>query len=356
MNLNINGYNIFAIVITTFIISLILVPIVKNIATHIGAIDGLKRRKNEIHPHHIHKKPIPRMGGLAIFLAFLAGYIFYAPSSTQMLSVVIGGFIIVLTGIIDDINPLKARYKLLSQILVACIAVFYGGLVLTDFTVFGVLFEFVAPANYIFTILFIVGIMNAINIIDGLDGLAAGVSSIYFLTIGIIAIILNQLGGLDIVLTFIMLGATLGFLIYNFNPASIFMGDTGSFFLGFIISVIALLGFRTATITSLIIPFLILAIPIFDTLLAIIRRLIKGESIGKPDKEHFHHQFLRMKFSPKKTVFIIYGINILFAAISIFYVLERNRLAIFIYAILMIILFFFVLKTNILFNQKAKKK
>ena len=350
MNLNINGYNIFAIVITTFLISVILVPIVKNIALHIKAIDkpGEERK--------IHKKIMPRMGGLAIFLAFLAGYIFYAPSSTQMLSVIIGGFIIVLTGIIDDINPLKARYKLFSQIIVASIAVFYGGLVLTDFTVFGLLFEFIAPANYIFTIILIVGIMNAINLIDGLDGLAAGVSSIYFLTIGIIAIILNKLGGLDIILTFIMLGATLGFLVYNFSPASIFMGDTGSLFLGFIISVIALLGFKTATITSLIVPFVILAIPIFDTLMAIFRRLIQGDPIVRPDKEHFHHQFLRMKLSPRKTVLIIYGITLLFATISIFYILEHNRIAILIYAILMIILLFFVLKTNILFDRKQGNK
>ena len=350
MNLNINGYNIFTIVITTFIISVILVPIVKNIAFHVKAIDkpGEKRK--------IHKKTTPRMGGLAIFLAFLAGYIFYAPASSQMLSIIIGGFIIVLTGIIDDINPLKARYKLVSQVLAASVAVFYGGLVLTDFTVFGFLFEFIAPVNYIFSIFLIVGIMNAINLIDGLDGLAAGVSSIYFLTIGIIAVILNRLAGLDIILTFIMLGATLGFLVYNFHPASIFMGDTGSLFLGFIISIIFLLGFRTATVTSLIVPFVILAVPIFDTIFAIIRRLIKGESIAKADNEHLHHQFLHMKFSQRKTVLIIYVVNILFATISIFYILKHTRIFILIYAVLMIILIFFILKTNILFDKKTGKE
>ena len=151
-----------------------------------------------------------------------------------------------------------------------------------------------------------------------------------------------------------MLGSTLGFLLHNFNPASIFMGDSGSLFLGFMISIIALLGFKAATLTSLIIPLLILAIPIFDTVLAIFRRLLKGESIGTPDKEHFHHQLLKMKFSTRVTVLIIYFINILFALVSIFYVLGDNEIAIAIYIALMILLLFLVLKTDILFDHKKK--
>ena len=347
MNFYIHGHNIFSIVIITFLVSAILIPFIKVLAVHINAIDIPNERK-------VHGKPMPRLGGLAIFFSFLMGYILYAPESTQMLSVIIGGFIIIIVGIADDIKPLRARYKLLLQIIASSVVVFYGELVLQDINVLGLVLNFGTPVNHIFTILFIVAIMNAINFIDGLDGLAAGVSSIYFLTIGIIALILNKLGGLDIILSFIMLGATLGFLLYNFNPASIFMGDTGSLFLGFIISVIALLGFKTATITSLIIPLLILAVPIFDTILAIFRRLIKGESIGYPDKEHLHHQLLNMKFSPKKIVLIIYFFTALFAGVSIFYVLEKNQLAILIYIVLMIVLFVFVLKTNILFAHKKK--
>ena len=349
MNLDIHGNNVFAIVIITFLTSVILVPVIKKLAMHVGAMDSPNKRK-------VHKKAMPRMGGLAIFFSFLIGYMLYGPSTTQMLSVIIGGFMIVVMGMVDDIKPIQARYKLMVQIIAAAVVVFYGELVLNDITALGMVFTFIPPVNYIFTIIFIVGAMNAINFIDGLDGLAAGVSSIYFLTIGIIALMLNVIGGLDIILAFIMLGATLGFLVHNFNPASIFMGDTGSYFLGFMISVIALLGFKGATLTSLIIPLLILAVPIFDTAFAIIRRLIKGESIGLADKNHFHHQFLNMDYGVKKTVIIIYIITILFSVVSIFSVLGNHRLAVLIYVALMILLLIFVLKTNILFPSKKGKK
>lgn len=347
MNLEVNGINIFLIVIVTFFSSVIIMPIIKKVAIHINAIDIPNERK-------VHTKPIPRLGGLGIYLSFILGYILFAEPSFQMISILISGFIIILTGLIDDINPVKARYKLIMQIIAACIVVFYGNIVLNHISAFGMNLNFVEPLNYIVTILFIVSITNAINLIDGIDGLAAGVSSIYFATIAIIAFILAKTSGLDVILALIMLGSTLGFLVYNFNPASIFMGDSGSLFLGFIISVIALLGFKATTLTSLIVPLVLLAIPIFDTILAILRRTIKHQSIGKPDKEHFHHQLLKMKFSTKKTVLIIYLINILFALVSIFYVLGDNELAIFIYIILMIVLLFVILKTDILYNHKKK--
>ena len=349
MNFNINGHNIFLIVITTFLVSVILIPFVKKMAIHINAMDIPNARK-------VHKVNIPRLGGIAIFFSFLVGYMLYARSSTQMLSVIIGGIIILVVGIADDIKPVKARYKLILQIIASSVVVFYGGLVLAEINFLGLIIDLGTPLNHILTILFMTVIMNAINLIDGLDGLAAGISSIYFLTVGIIALILNKIGGLDIILSFIMLGSCLGFLIYNFNPASIFMGDTGSLFLGFIISVIALLGFKVATLTSLIIPLLILAIPIFDTIFAIIRRILKGEPIGYPDKEHFHHQLLNLNKSVKKTVFSIYAITALFAGVSIFYVLGNNKIAIIIYVILMVVILIFIIKTDILFLHKKKGK
>ena len=152
-----------------------------------------------------------------------------------------------------------------------------------------------------------------------------------------------------------MLGATLGFLFHNFPPAKIFMGDSGSLFLGFMISVISLIGFKVATLTSLIIPLVVLAIPIFDTALAIFRRLLKGESIGTPDKEHFHHQLLKLKFSTRTSIIIIYMINILFSVVSIFYVIGDTQQAITLYLLLMLALLFVILKTDILYNHKKKK-
>ena len=351
MDFTVNDHNIFVIIMVTFLASALLVPFVKKIAHHAGALDIPNERK-------VHKEPMPRMGGLAIFAAFLIGYMIFARTSIQMLSVLIGGFIIVLTGIFDDIKPISAKVKLLLQIVAACVVVFYGQIVLNYFDLFGIPFNLPVPINYIVTIVFIVGLTNAINLIDGLDGLAAGVSSIYFATIAFIACALNKNQGLDIMLSVILLGSTLGFLLHNFNPAKIFMGDTGSLFLGFTISVIALLGFKAATVTSLIIPILILAIPIFDTALAIFRRLLKGESIGTPDKEHFHHQLLKMKFGVKSTVLIIYGINILFASVSIFYSFGGvgAKIAMGIYIVLMLLLLFLVMKTDILFQHNKKEK
>ena len=347
MDLVVNGHNVFIIVIVTFLASLILVPIVKKIAIHINAMDEPNERK-------IHKVPMPRLGGLAIFLAFLLGYMLYGEISTQMLSILIGSFLLIFVGIVDDIHSVKARYKLIVQIVAAAIVVLYGDLSFTELSVFGYNIYFNDFFGALLSILFIVAITNAINLIDGLDGLAAGISSIYFLTIAIIAFILNRIGGLDVIISLIMLGSTLGFLFHNFPPAKIFMGDTGSLFLGFMISIIALLGYKVTTFTSLIVPIVILAIPIFDTVFAIIRRLIKGQNIGVADKEHFHHQLLKMKYSPTKSILIIYVIDIAFAAVSIFYILGDNQIAIAIYVVLMILLLFVILKTDVLFEHKKK--
>lgn len=349
MDLVVNGHNVFVIVIVTFLASLILVPIIKKIAIHINAMDVPNERK-------IHKVPMPRLGGLAIYLAFLLGYMLYGEISTQMLSILIGGFLLILVGIFDDIKPIKARYKLIVQIVAAAIVVLYGDLSFTEVSLLGFKFYFNEFFGTLTSIIFIVAITNAINLIDGLDGLAAGISSIYFLTIAIIAFILNRIGGLDVIISLIMLGSTLGFLFHNFPPAKIFMGDTGSLFLGFMISIIALLGYKVTTFTSLIVPIIILAIPIFDTVFAILRRLLKGQNIGVADKEHFHHQLLKMKYSPTKSILIIYAIDIAFAAVSIFYILGDNQIAIAIYVILMILLLFVILKTDILFEHKKKNK
>ena len=331
---------VIMIVMTTFISVAILIPFIRKIAMHIGAVDIPNERK-------VHKEPMPRLGGLGIYMGFLLGYMLFGTPSALMNSVLIGSFIIVLTGVVDDIKPLKASVKFVGQLIAACIVVFYGGLLLKDITAFGLSLNF-GILSYPLTIFFILGCINCINLIDGLDGLAGGISSIYFLTIGIIATIQLSLG-LDYVLTFIMLGSTLGFLLHNFHPAKIFMGDSGSMFLGFIIAVIALLGFKNVTMTSLIIPLLVLAIPILDTVFAIIRRALKGESISKPDKFHIHHQFLRRNFSQRKTVLIIYLMDALFAAASIVYFLKDAVLGYIIYGTLLVLVVLFIVKTDIIF-------
>jgi len=344
--------NILLIVITTFIFTALFIPLVKKIAEYIGAIDIPNERK-------IHKSPVPRLGGLGIYGGFLLGYMLFGQHSVQMNAILIGSFIILITGIIDDIKSVPAKYKILGQIVGASIIPLYGQIVMQDISAFGLYLNFGVFAVPV-TILFIVGIINCINLIDGLDGLSSGITSIYFLTVGIIGLLLNNSNGLDITLTFIMLGSTLGYLLHNFPPAKIFMGDSGSMFLGYIIAVIALLGFKNITLTSVIVPVFLLAIPIMDTLFAIIRRLIKKKSIGSPDKEHFHHQLLKLNLSKRKTVIIIYLIDLLFAIASILYavgnrMLGTNIYGIIIYVILLVLTIILVVRTNIIWEHKKKK-
>jgi len=283
----------------------------------------------------------------------------FGEQSIQMNAVLIGSIIIIITGIFDDLKPIPARYKFLGQLAGAAVIPLYGGIVLKDISAFGIYIDF-GIATYPVTILFIVSIINCINLIDGLDGLASGISSIYFITIGIIAILLHHSTGLDVILTFIMLGSTLGYLWHNFYPAKIFMGDSGSMFLGYIIAVIALLGFKNITLTSFVIPILLLAIPILDTLFAIIRRLVNHKPIGEPDKSHLHHQLLNLKFSQRKTVLIIYFVDILFAIASIIYavgkkLLGSNIYGIVIYAILFTLTMILIFKTDIIWDRSKRK-
>jgi len=338
---------IIMMVLATFVFVYLIIPFIRKVAVHVGALDIPDKRK-------VHKTPIPRMGGVGIFLGFLLGYMLFGYPSSIMNSILIGSFIIVLTGVVDDIKPLNASTKFLGQLVASLIIVFYGNIVMKDLSAFGLYVEF-GVLSYPITVFFILGCINCINLIDGLDGLSGGISSIYFLTIGIIAAIQGKLS-LDCVLTFVMLGSTLGFLIHNFNPATIFAGDSGSMFLGFMIAVIALLGFKNVTMTSLIIPLLVLAIPILDTLFAIVRRILKGESISTPDKFHIHHQLLKRNFSQKTTVLIIYGVDLLFAAASIIYFLKDRLLGYIIYGILLLIVVLFAVKTDVVIEHNHDEK
>lgn len=322
-------------------------PVIKKIAVYIGALDIPDKRK-------VHKVPIPRLGGLGIYAGFLVGYMLFGHESIQMNSVLIGSFIIIVTGMIDDIKPIPAKYKFIGQTMAALVIPLYGGIVLRDISFFGVYIDF-GILSYPMTIFFILGVINCMNLIDGLDGLAGGIGSIYFITIGIISLVLNNTSGLDSVLTFIMLGSTLGFLWHNFNPASIFMGDSGSMFLGYMIAVIALLGYKNVTFTSFIVPIFLLAIPILDTCFAILRRFINHKPISMPDKNHLHHQFLKKNFSQKKTVLMIYLIDILFALASIVYVLGDSNTGMVIYGVLFVVVLVIILKTDIIFERKKKK-
>ncbi|TCP26017.1 UDP-GlcNAc:undecaprenyl-phosphate GlcNAc-1-phosphate transferase [Scopulibacillus darangshiensis] len=287
--------------------SLCLTPFVKKFAIKIGATDLPNHRK-------VHSVSMPRLGGLAIYLSFIIGFLIIRPESDYTLAILGGSFIIILMGFLDDVMTLSPKIKLVGQ-LMAAIVIVIGG-IQVDFI--NLPFDgrlYLGWFSIPITILWIISITNAINLIDGLDGLAAGVSSIVLLTIAGLAIAEGNY--FVFAVSVIMLGSSLGFLPYNFFPAKIFMGDSGAYFLGYIISILSLLGFKNVTMFSLVVPVIILAVPISDTLFAIIRRMIKKKPLSAPDKSHLHHRLLRFGFSHQETVLLIYGMSAFFALSAI---------------------------------------
>jgi UDP-GlcNAc:undecaprenyl-phosphate/decaprenyl-phosphate GlcNAc-1-phosphate transferase len=301
---------IFLTLVVCFLLSLLLTPFVKKLAFLVGATDTPNSRK-------VHQELMPRLGGLAIYISFLAGVWIFKPENQFSTAILLGSGIIVFTGICDDIMEISARLKLIGQLSAATVVVLYGGLQVTFINLpFGGHFEF-GLLSIPFTIFWIIGITNAINLIDGLDGLAAGVSSIALFSIVGMAIIMGNLYVL--VIGSILLISTLGFLFYNFHPAKIFMGDTGALFLGFMISVLSLLGFKNVTFVSFIVPILILGVPISDTIFAILRRIINKKPLSAPDKSHLHHCLLRIGFTHKQTVLLIYAMSAFFGLVAVIF-------------------------------------
>lgn len=301
---------LFLAMAAALVASILLTPLVIKLAFRIGAVDRPNYRK-------VHASVMPRIGGLAIFGAFLIGYLILRPEDEHAAGILVGALIIIVVGFLDDMLEITAKAKLAGQLAAAIVVVTWGGLQI-DFINLPFIGQF--DFGYLsipITILWIIGITNAINLIDGLDGLAAGVSTIALISITVMAMIM---GNIFVVATAAILAASsLGFLFFNFHPAKIFMGDTGSLFLGFMISVLALLGFKNVAVVSLIIPVIMLGVPISDTFFAIVRRIRMKQPISAPDKSHLHHCLLRTGFSHRQTVLIIYGIAILFGVAAILF-------------------------------------
>jgi len=299
---------LYVTLLICFVLTVLITPFVKKLAFLIGATDKPNQRK-------VHQKIMPRLGGLAIYLSFVAGYLILQPENEYSFYILLGSFIIIAVGILDDVYELSAKVKFVGQLAAAYIVVVLGGIQVTFINLpFGGQLEF-GLLSIPISILWIVGITNAINLIDGLDGLAAGVSSIALITISGMALSKGDIFAAS--LGFIVLGSTLGFLIYNFHPAKIFMGDTGALFLGYMISVLSLLGFKNVTFISFIIPVLILGVPISDTLFAIIRRIAKKQPLSAPDKSHLHHCLLRIGYTHRQTVLVIYGMSAAFGLVAV---------------------------------------
>lgn len=287
------------------VVSYLMCPLVKSFAYKIGAIDVPKDNRR------MHKKPVPRLGGLAIFLGFIVSMLLFAKIDGEMQGILLGAVIIVVLGVVDDMTPLRAYFKFFVQIVAALVAVFHGVVIetLSNPNIFSQnpywnLSWLAIPI----TVLWIVGITNAVNLIDGLDGLACGVSTISAMTMLVIALLVSE-GDVAIIMASLV-GACLGFMPYNRNPAKMFMGDTGSTFLGYILATISIQGlFKYYAIVSFAVPFLVLGLPMFDTIFAIVRRLAHGQNPMAPDRGHIHHRLIDMGLNQKQAVAALYVVS-----------------------------------------------
>lgn len=299
--------------LVAFVVAAAVTPAAIKIAPKIGAMDIPKDERR------MHKKPMPRFGGIAIYLGIMVALAVFALKDKGITSVMTGCTLIYMLGLIDDLKDLKPLVKLCGQIV--CATVVY---------IMGVRIEFITnyfgPGNMVFgdvacfiiTVLWLIAITNAVNLIDGLDGLAAGIAAISALCIGYVAYIHGQY--VPTLAMMAIAGAALGFLPYNFNPAKIFMGDSGSELLGFSIAAVSILGtVKSATIVVVIIPALVLGLPIFDTVMAIFRRLAKHQSIGTADKDHLHHRIMKAGFGQKRAVMILYCISGIMGIVAVLY-------------------------------------
>ena len=306
MNIELQEIGMVALaLVLAIVVAYVSTPLVKALAQRVGAVDVPKDGRR------MHDHPIPRMGGLAIFFGFILPVLLFVELTPQIKGMLMGGIIIVVLGIFDDIYSLKAWFKFLVQIAAALVAVFSGNIVstLSNPNIFssnpwwdlGVL-------SVPFTVLWIVAITNAVNLIDGLDGLACGVSTISSMTLLVIAMVVPE--PTVAILMAALAGGCIGFLPYNLNPAKIFMGDTGSTFLGFILAVVSVQGlFKLYTIISFVVPFLMLGLPIFDTAFAFIRRIAHGQNPMSPDRSHVHHRLIDMGLDQKQAVAVLYVIS-----------------------------------------------
>lgn len=281
-------------------VSYVLTPYIKKLAFKIGAVDRPDNRK-------VHKKIMPRLGGLAIYIAFMIGCVASMEITWDIFGILLGGTLIVALGVADDVYQLPAKVKLLGQIAAACVLVIFDIRIEWVNNPLGGYF-YLDMLSIPFTIFWVISFTNVVNLIDGLDGLAAGVSAIASLTVILVAV---QMGYFHVaILTAALAGAIIGFIRYNFNPATIFMGDTGSMFIGYMLAAISVYGaVKTAATIALIVPAIALGLPILDTAFAIMRRYVNGRPIFQPDKGHLHHRLLATGMSHKETVLFMYGIT-----------------------------------------------
>ncbi len=316
MNISISASDWMRILLAAgvaFLVAFMMTTPVKHFAEHVGAID-VPRDDRRVHDH-----PIPRMGGLAIFMGFVLSVLLFVNVSLPVLGILLGAVIIVVMGAVDDIVSLRPMVKLIGQIAAALVAI-RCGIVFQEISNPNLLSQqtyiYIGWLSIPLTLLWIVGCTNAVNLIDGLDGLAVGVSAISSLTMLVASLFVAD--PIVSIMLAALVGACLGFLPYNINPAKIFMGDVGSQMLGFVLSTVSILGlFKFHAIISFIVPVLALAVPLTDTIAAFFRRVIHGQSPFQADRKHFHHLLIDMGMDQKQAVALIYGISAILGLVAV---------------------------------------
>ncbi len=335
---------------TSFAISLLATPFAKKMSFKLKAIDYPKSRG-------LHSEPMPRMGGIAIVLGFMITMLlmcFFVPEfiTTQFFGFLIGGAIIVILGMLDDIYELSAKFKFLVQILVAIIVVSTGTRINV---IMWPAWEYFKNFNAPITVFWIIGVINAVNLIDGVDGLAAGVTSIAALCLTILCIISGTTTA--VVLSSTLAGACLGFLPRNFSPAEVYMGDTGSTFLGYVLAVSSCIGvYKSYALLSVVIAVLAMALPILDTLFAMIRRAINHKPIMSPDRGHLHHRLIDSGYSHRQAVMILYGLSAISALIAILIAVQNFQATVVVLVFfIVLLLMLYVYRARVSANTKSKE-
>ena len=331
------------------IVAFILTPVVKVLAQKVGAVDVPKDNRR------MHDHPIPRMGGLAIFLGFLISALVFVQITPQLRGMLLGAVIIVVLGIFDDIYSLRASFKFVVQIVAALIAVCSGNIIqiISNPNVFSSNpYWDLGWLAYPVTVIWIVAITNAVNLIDGLDGLANGVSAISATTVLVIALIGGQFQVAVVMAA--LVGACVGFMPYNMNPAKMFMGDTGATFLGYILATMSIQGlFKFYAIISFAVPFLILGLPIFDTAFAFIRRIAHGQSPMHADRSHIHHRLIDMGLNQKQAVATLYVISAILGLSAVVLTTSGEGRAMLLFLVLCIVA---VVAARVVFPKEVKEE
>ena len=300
----------------SYLLGVFIVPFVIDWSQKEGLVDLPGERK-------IHKAPISRLGGIAIWLSTMLTFLFlvllsYYPYGSLLSGILLGGSLMFLLGLIDDIYNLDAKFKLIVQLSIATIVYLLGVKIDTLFNPFGSAIN-LGILSYPITILWIVGVTNAVNFIDGVDGLAGSVITVNSIALALVAAAMTPAQPITALIAFILAGSMLAFLTFNFNPAKIFMGDSGALFSGFLLATLSIAGVMKGATLAILLPFLVLAVPIMDITYSSLRRIMKGKSPFVADAEHIHHKLLKAGFSQKKTVAILTSVAVVGGAIATYF-------------------------------------